>query len=114
VLGVPLVAIGITTTRLGFTPLLESFAVTITVLAATATAILHGRLALQRGKSPLVHTLWGVAALSLLSSMILALLYGWRPYLPVAFLDIPWMRALHGTTNAFGFGLAGILAWHRS
>ena len=26
-------------------------------------------------------------------------------------LDVPWMRAVHGTVNAVGFGLGGVLAW---
>jgi hypothetical protein len=43
--------------------------------------------------------------------MALAALYGSRAFLPVSWLDIPWMRALHGTANAFGFALAGLLGW---
>lgn len=35
---------------------------------------------------------------------------GGRPP-PPAGLDIPRMRALHGTANALGFALAGVLAW---
>ena len=34
-----------------------------------------------------------------------------RFYLPLEWLSIPWMRALHGTVNVFGFGLAGVAAW---
>jgi len=52
-----------------------------------------------------------VAALSLLFSMVLAALYGVRYALPIPWLDIPWMRALHGTANAFGLGVAGLLGW---
>jgi hypothetical protein len=49
----------------------------------------------------------GIAA----STVLQAALYGWRFYAPLAWLDIPWMRALHGTANALGFGLGGSLAW---
>jgi hypothetical protein len=28
-------------------------------------------------------------------------------------LGIPQMRMLHGTVNAIGFGLGGVLAWRR-
>jgi hypothetical protein len=52
-----------------------------------------------------------VAGLALAAGMFLAMLYGARAYLPPDGLDIPWMRALHGTGNALGFGLAGLLAW---
>ena len=43
--------------------------------------------------------------------MLLAALYGLRFYLPVAWLDIPWMRALHGSANALGFALPALLGW---
>jgi hypothetical protein len=43
--------------------------------------------------------------------MALAALYGSRFFVSVPWLDIPWMRALHGTTNSLGFALAGLLAW---
>jgi len=43
--------------------------------------------------------------------MVLAGLYGTRALFPVAGLDIPWMRALHGSANAIGFALAGVLGW---
>jgi hypothetical protein len=43
--------------------------------------------------------------------MLLAALYGSRFYLAVDWLDIPWMRALHGTANAVGFGVVGLLGW---
>lgn len=42
---------------------------------------------------------------------MLAAIYGSRFYVPMPWLDIPWMRAVHGTANALGFGLAGLLAW---
>ena len=45
------------------------------------------------------------------TTVVLALLYGCRAYFPLAWLDIPWMRAVHGTANALGFGLAGVLGW---
>ena len=52
------------------------------------------------------HT--GVA---LAASMVLAALYGARSYLTIGWLDIPSMRVLHGTTNAFGFALCGLCGW---
>lgn len=111
IVGVPVVALGITTTHQGVGPGLECFAACTLALAGTLAALLHIRLVVQPGRPALVRGLWTLAALSLLFSMALAALYGSRFYLPVAWLDIPWMRALHGTANAIGFGLAAIVAW---
>ena len=55
--------------------------------------------------------LWAVAATSLFFSMSLAALYGLRYFIDVSWLDIPCMRALHGTANALGFAVAGLSAW---
>jgi hypothetical protein len=44
--------------------------------------------------------------------MALAGLYGSRTYLSIAWLDYPRMWAFHGTANALGFGLCGLLAWN--
>jgi hypothetical protein len=33
---------------------------------------------------------------------------------PFPSLGIPQMRWLHGTLNALGFGLCGVLAWRRA
>jgi hypothetical protein len=114
IIGVPLVAAGITATQLGFGSWLECLAASWTALAGLLTGWLHLRLAAQPIWHGVVRGLWVVTALSLAGSMLLAALYGWRFYLSVAWLDIPWMRALHGTANVFGFALAGTLAWKRA
>jgi hypothetical protein len=109
--GVPLVAVGITATQLGLGTVLESFAACLTALAGMGTAALHLRLSLDPARPRVARLLWLVASLALGFSMLLAALYGCRFFLPVERLDIPWMRAWHGTANAVGFGLAGLLAW---
>lgn len=109
--GVPLVALGITATQLRLGGWLECLAAWVLAVAGMATAWLHLRLAGRRDKPPLVRVLWGISAVSLGASMVLAALYGSRFYAPILWLDIPWMRALHGTANALGFGLAGVLGW---
>jgi hypothetical protein len=113
--GPPLTAIGITATQLGYGSLLEFLAALGMSLGGLLAAGLHVRLAWNRAHSPFARVLWGVAAVSLAGSMILAALYGARAYAPIAWLDIPldipWMRALHGSANAFGCGLASLLAW---
>ncbi len=112
--GVPLVAIGITATQLRFGPFLECLAAWVLATSGMLTAWLQVRLATQSRWSPLARSLWAVSALSLAASMMLAALYGTRFYLPLAWLDIPWMRALHGTANALGFAIPSLWAWNAS
>ena len=109
--GVPLVAVGITTTQLGLPPLLESVAVWLTAAAGMLAGWLQVKLALGPGRPPLIRCLWMVAGVSLIASMALAALYGSRFQAPLAWLDIPWMRAVHGSANALGFGALGLLGW---
>jgi hypothetical protein len=111
--GVPLVAAGITTTQLGLGTWLESLAALVLACAGLMTAWLHWRLLRQSNRASSARALWSITAFSLTFSMILAALYGMRFHFPLAWLDIPWMRALHGTANALGFGLTGVMAWHR-
>ncbi len=79
-------------------------------------AIQHVVLAiLEKKVCPSVRVLWTIAGLSLAVGMVLAGLYSSRAYFaPMAWLDIPWMRMLHGSLNALGFSLAALLAWCRS
>lgn len=115
ILGVPLVAVGITATQMGWGRGLELLATLILVLAGWGVANLHWQLVLRDVSAPrLTRALWGVAAMSLAVGMLLAALYALRSLgLPWAWLDIPWMRALHGSFNALGFSLAVLLAWCR-
>jgi hypothetical protein len=111
VAAVPLVAIGITTTQLGFSPAIECLAAWCMAIGGLLTAVQYFRLASQ-GRWPLfMRSCWSVVAVSLVFSMWLAALYGSRSFVPIPWLDIPWMRALHGTANSAGVGLAGLLGW---
>jgi hypothetical protein len=112
--GVPLVAAGITATQLGCGPWLECLAVGLTTLASWLVAWLYLTLARNSGQRSSVRALWLLAGGSLVFSMVLAGAYGLRFFMAGEVLDIPWMRALHGTANAFGFALAGLLAWGRA
>lgn len=109
--GVPLVAIGITTTQLGFSPLGESLAACWLAAATCLAAGLHLRLAWDFRWPRSARALWGSAGAALLASMGLAAAYGLRAYLPLAWLDIPTMRAWHGTANSLGFALPAVLGW---
>jgi hypothetical protein len=72
----------------------------VRVLAAIRPRALGSRLLLR------------TSAASLLFSMPLAVAYAWgQAATPVVSLDM--MARLHGTVNALGFGLCGLLAWTR-
>jgi hypothetical protein len=110
VVGVPFVALGITLTQLGAAPVFECAAAWFTAMAALVTALLHARLALAPGVS-MARLLFAIAGIGLAFAMLLAALYGTRAFADLAWLDIPWMRALHGSANAFGFAVCGLLGW---
>jgi hypothetical protein len=141
VLGVPAVAVGITTTQLGVGPAIEAAAGCGLAVAGALVAILHVRIALdlpallraeQSGafgvvrketasgaamassRLPITRALFAVTGVSLFFGVALAAIYASRAFVtPLPWLDVPWMRALHGTVNALGFGVCGLFAWRR-
>lgn len=112
IIAVPLTAVGITASQLGRGPLLETLAAWFMAASGLLIGGLYCRLGLRRDTPAAARIAFIVAGLSLLAGMVLAGLYGSRFFLSVPWLDIPWMRALHGSLNAFGFSLAGIVGWH--
>lgn len=115
-LGVPLVAVGITSQQMAGPGWIELLAAWVLVLGGWGVAGLHLVLAVQeRAVCKGARVLWVVAGLSLAAGMLLAGLYASRGYFaPLPWLDIPWMRALHGSLNAIGFALAALLGWCRA
>ena len=113
ILGIPLVAIGITTTHFQLPIVIEVFAVTIMASAGAGTGILHLLLG-WKNRNQVFGWLWILAGCALIGGMSLAFLYGWRHYYPIPAITIPWMYALHGTLNAVGFAIPGILGWYFS
>lgn len=111
VVAVGLLAIGITLTQLDFGPDWEMTSAWLMALSASSVAITHLRLASSNDNSWRIRTLWVVSAVALLGGMTLAGLYGSRFLAPVSWLDIPMMRALHGTLNAVGFAGCGVAGW---
>ena len=135
-IGVPLVAVGITTTQLGGTPLIETLSAWVTATAAIGTAVLLLKLVRTTHVPLAAKVLWSISAVSLSAAMLLAALYGARTWLekipefwqilPLPLEDplkdplvekdnidviIDWMRAWHGTANAIGFALCSCLGW---
>lgn len=112
VLGVPAVAMGITATQLGFGPAFECAAGVGLALSGMAIAVLTVRLGTERVGSWIARGLFVIAGTSLFLGMILAGCYALRSVaMPLPWLGIPAVRALHGTLNALGFGLGNVLAW---
>lgn len=109
--GVPLVAAGITCTHFGVLPRLEPLAVAVLVAGACGVAVTQLLCGLQRtaGFWPRVGFL--LSGASLLVAMLLALGFGLRSLLPDLALPLPRMWQIHGSLNAFGFGLLSLLAW---
>ncbi|WP_395719024.1 YndJ family transporter [Prosthecobacter sp.] len=112
-LGVPLVAAGITCTHFWVLRFVEPFGVTILVLGALGVAvsqILRG-VQIRSGLGFWTRTAFIVSGGSLFSAMILAMGFGLRHMVPNWALTMPQMWMIHGALNAFGFGLCGLLAW---
>ncbi len=91
--------------------LVEPVGVTILVLGALGVAVSQVRRGLEKR-----HAIWTrigfvISGVSLFSAMLLALCFGLRYLIPNYPLTMPQMWMIHGTLNAFGFGLCGILAW---
>ncbi len=108
--GVPLTAAGITASQFQAEPWLEILAASWMATAGVLTAILHGQLVFLPEKWH-GKTLFAISAMCLAGGMVLAFLYGIRSIWPTPGLDIPWMRALHGTLNSLGFAGFGLTAW---
>ena len=109
VVGPALIAVGI-----AFSPLVEVVAVTLfTVAVAAFGVVVLRRVALTCPRPEGV--LLGIAAVALPVSMALALGYGLSTFTGRSpGLTISTMVALHGSLNAFGFGLCATLGWRLS
>ncbi len=105
VLGVPLVAIGIT-----LSPLLEWLSAWLTAGAGIIVAI--GLLQRSRVVPSVPAMLFGFSGACLMAGMIFAGSYAFSEYKGVPWPDIMSMVQLHGAVNALGFGLLGAWGWH--
>ncbi|WP_135303526.1 YndJ family protein [Haloarcula amylovorans] len=105
-LGPAIIAVGIS-----FSPLIE----VVAVGGFTVAVALFGGYVLVRLvpiSPPAQGLLLGASVLALPASMALALGYAIATFTSVDVgLDISTMVALHGSLNAFGFGLLGVIGW---
>ena len=106
--GVALVAGGITLTKLGCSPEIETFLAGGFCCFVLVLGCSQVRYAWQVRSWLLV-----ASGLSLVVATAFALLYALRPWLPLPWLHIPRMWAVHGTLQVFGFGAFGLLGWRK-
>lgn len=111
--GITLVAVGIMSTHFGWSAWIEVLTVTIMTLSAFGAGMMHVNLAWRHRKES-GAILWVFSGLALMVGMALAFCYGWRSVFSIEMLTIPWMYAVHGTLNAIGFAIPGLLAWSRA
>jgi len=109
--GVPLVAIGITTSQLGLPDWVEVLCVSVLAASALVVSLAQLEWAFRAPLPLLARLMFALGGLALASGMVLAVLYGWRSLFPMAWLSIPAMIATHGTLNSLGFCLPGLVAW---
>jgi len=102
VVGVPLTAVGITVG--GW---LEWIGATAMAFAGLGAAALLVRLSTrERG---LAGWLVGIAGIALVVAMSMALGWSWSAQFGWEFVGLGWMAATHGSLNAIGFGLLGLI-----
>jgi hypothetical protein len=110
--GVPFVAVGITVVQWGGPLLIESVAAWC--MAAGGVLVSARLLGAARRVHGIDRVLAASAGSALFAGMTLACLYAARHQLTLAWFDIPWMRGVHGSLNALGFGVLAALFVARS
>lgn len=106
--GVPFVALGITLSAFGWR-FLEMPAAWFLAGICTLVALLQIRAAVVAATLP--RHLLLLSSLSLIAGMGFAAAYALGQRLGVEWLDIPTMVQTHGSLNAVGFSLLGIVGW---
>jgi uncharacterized protein (UPF0548 family) len=109
VLGVPFVAVGITAGR--SEPVVELSAAWFLALTCLLVVGLQWTMAARAASWP-ERLLFALSGLAILAGMSLAAIYALSTFRSAYWLTIPQMIPWHGTINAFGFALSGLLAWH--
>jgi hypothetical protein len=109
--GMPLVAIGIVLTKLGYSPTFEWVsALLFAVFAALIVGWHLGRIS-DRHFPLTARRYWLAGALCLLGGVTLATLYALRFHYPMAWVNIPNMKIWHGTLNTIGFAWLTLKGW---
>ena len=109
--GMPLVATGISLTKLGFSSAFEWMSALGFVVFAAAVVWQHFRLFFQKKYPRPARLFWLGGSVCLLAGLALAALYALRFYFPISWVHIPNMKIWHGTVNAVGFGWLVLRGW---
>lgn len=112
-LGNPLVAVGILTSHLGLPVWIEFGAVWFYACSVIVLGWMQLFLALwpKSGLPWYSRVLLVISDLSLGTAMTLAIIFVWGVRRGVPTLTIPEMALWHGSLNAFGFALCGLVGW---
>ena len=113
ILAIPMTAVGITAMQVSGVYWPEAVAATVVALSGWLCGLGYLRLVWRNGTPTVARIAGAGLACCLFFSMTLAFGYAMRGYYPIDFLNIPSMRAWHGSVNALGvagFGL-GFRLW---
>jgi YndJ-like protein len=108
--GVPLTAVGITTTQLGGPREIELGAALL--LAGCCVILGFGHLWAAARMHDRASGLLAIAGLSLIVALGWSALYAMGQYGLIAQIDIPFMVHWHGAINAVGAAMCGLFGWH--
>ncbi len=111
VVAIPMTAVGITVMQVSQVYWPEALAAAVVALSGWLCGLGYLRFVFRKGVSFRARIAGTGLALCLFFSMTLALGYAIRGYYPLDFLQIPAMRAWHGSVNALG--VTGFGLWFR-
>jgi hypothetical protein len=109
--GMPLVAFGITSSKLGLPTMLEQISALLFSLFVLLVLSQQISLFLNSSFSKTARWLWLGGVACMLIGIALAGLYSVRFQVPLEWINIPNMKLWHGTLNALGFGWLSLLGW---
>jgi len=109
--GMPLVAAGITLSKLGFPTILEQISATGFVLFVLVFIWQQIALSFKAKYAKTARLLWFIGSICLLFGAILAGLYALRFQIPMQWVSIPNMKIWHGTINTLGFAWLSLLGY---
>lgn len=111
--GMPLVALGITLTKWGFSPVVEGLAALLFAGMAFVVAGVQWWGFRRKALPKAVKWCWMGGAVCLLAGSVLASLYALRFQWPLPWVNIPNLKVWHGTLNAVGFGWLSLHGWQK-
>lgn len=112
--GMPLVAVGITLTQLGFPSLIEELSAMAFVVFVGVFVSSQLRCAFDQQFSSQSRWLLLGGAACLILGGVLAALYALRFQIPIQWVNIPNMKIWHGTLNSLGFAWLSLLGFTMS